>query len=933
NWLEAGAACKKMEGPCGRAYYTQLPVQQGVAAGNAHKEDMRVTTFAAHALPDMKPTPQGAINDSAMPFGGAGDAEVAMHSFPPGAAPSSEDDYARLRAAMPNGAAATDAAAGAASPVNPATSGSGVDIGNARPSKNGSAINGAGGSSSGFGVSGGGAYGYGCGYTYGQKPAAAGGSMAAGTIEQPMQQASSSGYSADGGGNGLPLLSDVELCGIIHSACYDLVVADAQVQKCGLRPVMRIIPVVAWSRGDRGRFLAALRFHAPHVDSATAFAYFFPNRSESELLEFYYRWRYRQEDFDEWERARGCLDPASIIPDYYGEVCKICGGDGELVCCDTCPLPYHIGCLGLAAPPSEEPWCCPSCVARFQLPEDRAAAAAAVTEVVDRLEALRAKVAAEQEERATARVKRTVAEAEAAADAAAAAVEAKLHARRGRPSGRGKSGGYGGDTGGGRARTVRWAAAETQELIDAVRRHTGEARSGRVEWVDILTDPALSQLMKKRGNRAVVEKWRNLRRQRRLPEDVFDAVCGLEDTGGGRSGGGTGGGSSGGACDRGGVDGDEWLGGGSAGGGGQRGYKGRWDDLAGAGDYAGWHAWKTADDDALVAAIRKFGDKNWRLLMEGAPSQRVADLFARWGPKAVKARWRHLRRESGRVRWEVNSDDGEGEGEGGGFAARAAAVSAGPSSDEADGEFDPSEAGQDDSDYEADSGGGATTRTPSLEKRKAMHPPFQEQQPSWAAAPMAAPAAQGAAGAGITAEAWAAGAAAPSASWMGAAAPAGMPALSAAWAGAAMPARIPASPAAWMGAAAPAALPALSAMPATDMRAEWGADGGGFGGAEALQSVSATGAAERAAASATWLANQESALVRAVRQFGVGSWAEMLVDPSFEGAFAGRTALDLQDRWRIMKHRLSRRLRQEGPMLQRRAAPAMMAPKQELKAE
>ena len=46
--------------------------------------------------------------------------------------------------------------------------------------------------------------------------------------------------------------------------------------------------------------------------------------------------------------------------------CAVCGGGGELVCCDGCPMAFHIDCLPHAMRPPEEDddeseWLCASC--------------------------------------------------------------------------------------------------------------------------------------------------------------------------------------------------------------------------------------------------------------------------------------------------------------------------------------------------------------------------------------------------------------------------------------------------------------------------------------------------------------------------------------------------------------------------------------------
>ena len=44
------------------------------------------------------------------------------------------------------------------------------------------------------------------------------------------------------------------------------------------------------------------------------------------------------------------------------DMCAVCGDGGDLLCCDTCPQSFHLGCLDLETYPEEEAWVCPDCV-------------------------------------------------------------------------------------------------------------------------------------------------------------------------------------------------------------------------------------------------------------------------------------------------------------------------------------------------------------------------------------------------------------------------------------------------------------------------------------------------------------------------------------------------------------------------------------------
>jgi len=75
------------------------------------------------------------------------------------------------------------------------------------------------------------------------------------------------------------------------------------------------------------------------------------------------------------ERYRRCRTPLSnhaIAAIAHGwapdDVCSICGLGGDIVCCDECPMGYHLQCIGLPSIPSGE-WFCPACVLRIKVEE------------------------------------------------------------------------------------------------------------------------------------------------------------------------------------------------------------------------------------------------------------------------------------------------------------------------------------------------------------------------------------------------------------------------------------------------------------------------------------------------------------------------------------------------------------------------------------
>lgn len=74
-----------------------------------------------------------------------------------------------------------------------------------------------------------------------------------------------------------------------------------------------------------------------------------------------YPW-YALESCDPAQSDRFLTSPGSIQEDYNQSLCAKCSDGGDLLCCDVCPLSYHIHCLD---PPLKKiplgEWRCPPC--------------------------------------------------------------------------------------------------------------------------------------------------------------------------------------------------------------------------------------------------------------------------------------------------------------------------------------------------------------------------------------------------------------------------------------------------------------------------------------------------------------------------------------------------------------------------------------------
>jgi hypothetical protein len=44
---------------------------------------------------------------------------------------------------------------------------------------------------------------------------------------------------------------------------------------------------------------------------------------------------------------------------YAQDICNECWDGGELIVCDTCPMAFHLACIGLTCMPAGNFWFCP----------------------------------------------------------------------------------------------------------------------------------------------------------------------------------------------------------------------------------------------------------------------------------------------------------------------------------------------------------------------------------------------------------------------------------------------------------------------------------------------------------------------------------------------------------------------------------------------
>ena len=77
-------------------------------------------------------------------------------------------------------------------------------------------------------------------------------------------------------------------------------------------------------------------------------------------------------------------DSKSKLAEEHNEVCEVCEKGGDLLCCDSCTLVFHVQCIRpkLSAVPKGR-WSCAHCVADGMGPGDEIAARKAVVSTLN----------------------------------------------------------------------------------------------------------------------------------------------------------------------------------------------------------------------------------------------------------------------------------------------------------------------------------------------------------------------------------------------------------------------------------------------------------------------------------------------------------------------------------------------------------------------
>jgi hypothetical protein len=113
---------------------------------------------------------------------------------------------------------------------------------------------------------------------------------------------------------------------------------------------------ISWTRAESLELERQLR--SPVMKDFTTIAKKM-QRSRSECLVQYYRWKSTASAYHELKKTWREINHHQGTKDY----CVVCGDGGDLLVCDRCDDPYHLGCLNpsLDSIPVGD-WFCPRCV-------------------------------------------------------------------------------------------------------------------------------------------------------------------------------------------------------------------------------------------------------------------------------------------------------------------------------------------------------------------------------------------------------------------------------------------------------------------------------------------------------------------------------------------------------------------------------------------
>ena len=113
-----------------------------------------------------------------------------------------------------------------------------------------------------------------------------------------------------------------------------------------------------WTYEDYELFLSGIKTYRKDFSSIQREC--LPHHSLKDVISLYYKWKF-SEAHKEWNEYELSELAERRINDFHIDICHECNDGGDLICCDTCNLAYHLRCVNL----EEEPdglWACPICL-------------------------------------------------------------------------------------------------------------------------------------------------------------------------------------------------------------------------------------------------------------------------------------------------------------------------------------------------------------------------------------------------------------------------------------------------------------------------------------------------------------------------------------------------------------------------------------------
>ncbi|TFJ82052.1 hypothetical protein NSK_006718 [Nannochloropsis salina CCMP1776] len=144
---------------------------------------------------------------------------------------------------------------------------------------------------------------------------------------------------------------------------------------------------MAWSQEEEAVFVEGMNEYDKNFVQIKALL---PKRSVQDVVAHFYEWKQRA-DYRAWKADRPLQYLEHAIPDYHADVCDMCERPGDLLCCDTCNLAFHMKCLGFRDEDVPEDFSCSQCQAQYLTTSERERAKRWVESKVRKVQTLREK--------------------------------------------------------------------------------------------------------------------------------------------------------------------------------------------------------------------------------------------------------------------------------------------------------------------------------------------------------------------------------------------------------------------------------------------------------------------------------------------------------------------------------------------------------------